>query len=206
MFRPVAFALSAVLLAAPAVAQAPRPALTQNPAQAPAGTYALDKRHASVVGKTSHFGLSNYTFRFNKLDATLQYDPQNLTRSQVTFTVDPASIDTGNESFNTELAGAGFLNAQPNGLARFVSTGLTATGPRTGRLTGNMTLNGVTKPAVFNVTFNAGGNNMRGTPTLGFSAEGVIKRSDFNVGTRLPSAVVGDDIRLIIEAEFNKAV
>lgn len=205
MLRPAALVLSAALLAAPAVAQAPRQTLSQNPAAAQAGTYALDKRHASVVGKVSHFGLSNYTFRFNRLDGSLQYDPRNLTRSRVTFTVDPASIDTGNESFNTELGGAGFLNGQPNAPARFVSTGLTATGPRTGRLTGDLTLNGVTRPAVFAVTFNAGGNNMRGTPTLGFSAEGVIKRSDYKVAERLPAAVVGDDIRLVIEAEFNKS-
>lgn len=200
-----ALLLSAVLLAAPALAQQPRqqPTITQNPAAAAAGTYALDKSHASVVAKLSHMGLSNYTLRFNRLDGTLTYDPKNLARSRVTFTVDPGSVDTGNEAFNTELGGARFLNG-PSGLARFVSTSLTATGARTGRLDGNLTLNGVTRPQSFTVVFNGGGKNFSGKNSVGFSAEGVIKRSDYRVAAGLPAAVVGDQVRLLIEAEFNQ--
>ena len=205
MLPPPAHAL-AVLLAAPALRPSD-PALAQSvkpsPAAAPAGTYALDKSHASVIAKVPHMGFSHYTLRFNRLDGSLSYNPRNLAASRVTFTVDPASIDTGNETFNTELGGAQFLNA-PSGPARFVSTGLTATGPRTGRLTGNLTLNGVTRPQTFSVTFNGGGTNFAKQPTIGFSAEGVIKRSDYRVAGQLPSAVVGDDIRLLIEAEFNR--
>ena len=206
MIRPAALLASALLLAAPAVTAQQRtaPVISQNPAAAVAGTYALDKSHASVVAKLSHMGLSNYTLRFNRLDGELQYDPRNLTRSRVSFTVDPGSVDTGNEKFNTELSGAQFLNG-PSGLARFVSTGLTATGPRTGRLTGNLTLNGVTRPQTFQVTFNGGGRNFSGKPSVGFSAEGAIKRSDYRVATRLPAAVVGDEVRLLIEAEFNQS-
>ena len=198
-----ATALAAALAFAVPAAQAQQAAVNTSPAAAPAGTYALDKNHASVVAKVPHMGFSHYTLRFNRLEGRLQYDPRVLSRSQVSFTVDPASIDTGNEKFNTELGGAQFLNAS-SGQARFVSTGLTATGPRTGRLTGNLTLNGVTKPQTFNVTFNGGGVNFEKKPTIGFSAEGVIKRSDYRVASQLPAAVVGNDIRLLIEAEFNR--
>lgn len=205
MIRPALLLASALLVSAPAVVAQQRtaPAISQSPASAAAGTYALDKSHASVVAKVSHMGLSNYTLRFNRLEGELRYDPRNLAQSQVTFTVDPGSVDTGNEKFNTELSGAQFLNG-PSGLARFVSTGLVATGPRTGRLTGNLTLNGVTRPQAFAVTFNGGGRNFGGKPTVGFSAEGTIRRSDYRVAPRLPAAVVGDEVRLLIEAEFNQ--
>lgn len=203
----LAFALSASIggvsglaLAAQAQAPAAANAFSNDPARAPAGAYVLDKRHASVTAKVSHFGFSNYTFVFRDLDATLQYDPRNLAASKITFTVDPKSIDTGLPEFDKELAGDDWLGAAP---ARFVSTGLRATGPRTGRLTGNLTLKGVTRPASFDVTFNGGGPNMRGKPTLGFTAEGVIDRTQY--GIERYAGPVGREVRLIVEAEFGKA-
>jgi len=203
--RRLALALAASsILAAPAVlaqtaAPAARSGPSQDPAAAQAGTYALDERHASVTAKVSHFGFSNYTFQFRGVDGTLVYDPRKLTASRVTFTVDPKTIDTGLAEFDKELAGDDWLGSTP---ARFVSTALHPTGPRTGRLVGDLTLKGVTRPASFNVTFNGGGANMRGTPTLGFTAEGVIDRTQFGVNKY--AGPVGKDVRLSIEAEFNK--
>jgi hypothetical protein len=123
----LAFALSAAIgglsgtsMAAQAQAPAAANAFSNDPARAPAGAYELDKRHASVTAKVSHFGFSNYTFLFRDLDATLQYDPRNLAASKITFTVDPKSIDTGLPDFDKELAGDDWLGSTP---ARFVSTG-----------------------------------------------------------------------------------
>ncbi len=191
MIRHAATALAALtLIAGPAAGQGRN--FSQNPADAPAGTYALDKRHASVTAKVSHFGFSNYTFQFRTLDATLQYDPRNLTASKVTFTVDPKSIDTGLPNFDQELASDDWIGSAP---VRFVSTRLEPTGPRTGRLHGDLTMKGVTRPAVFNLTFNGGGPSMRGAPTLGFTAEGVIKRTDFGVSRMVGS--IGEEVRLM---------
>jgi polyisoprenoid-binding protein YceI len=187
-----------VALSAPAVF-AQGAGFSQNPADAPAGAYALDKRHASVVASISHFGFSNYTFVFRDLDATLQYDARNPTASKITFSVDPKSIDTGLADFDKKLASDDWLGSAP---ARFVSTGLRASGPRTGKLTGNLTLKGVTRPATFDVTFNGGGPSFQGTPTIGFRAEGVIDRSQFGVNNMV--GPLGRDVRLVVEAEFNK--
>jgi polyisoprenoid-binding protein YceI len=199
MIRHVAVAVVSLALVAGTAASQGR-GFSQNPAEAPGGTYALDKRHASVTAKVSHFGFSGYTFQVRDLDATLQYDPRNVTASKVTFTADPKSIDTGLPNFDKELASDEWVGSTP---VRFVSTRLEPTGARTGRLHGDLTLKGVTKPAVFNITFNGGGPNFRGTPTLGFTAEGAIKRSDFGV-SRMAGAI-GEDVRLTVEAEFNKA-
>ena len=199
MIRLAAVALASLaLIAGPAAGQGR--SFSQNPADAPGGAYALDKRHASVTAKVSHFGFSGYTFQFRDMDATLTFDPRNVTASKVTFTVDPKSVDTGLANFDKELASDDWLGSTP---VRFVSTRLEPTGPRTGRLHGDLTLKGVTRPAVFNITFNGGGPNMRGTPTLGFTAEGSIKRTDFGV-TRM-AGPIGEEVRLTVEAEFNKA-
>jgi hypothetical protein len=77
------------------------------------------------------------------LDATLQYDPRNVTASKVTFTADPKSIDTGLPNFDKELASDEWVGSTP---VRFVSTRLEPTGARTGRLHGDLTLKGVTSP------------------------------------------------------------
>jgi polyisoprenoid-binding protein YceI len=89
-------------------------------------------------------------------------------------------------------------------VARFVSTGLVATGARTGRLTGNLTLNGVDAAADLPGHFQWRRAELSGKPTVGFSAEGTIKRSDYRVAAALPAAIVGDEVRLLIEAEFNQ--
>jgi polyisoprenoid-binding protein YceI len=199
MIRLAAIALASLTLIGGAAASQGR-GFSQNPADAPGGTYALDKRHASVTVKVSHFGFSGYTFQVRDLDATLQYDPRNVTASKVTFTADPKSIDTGLPNFDTELASDEWLGSSP---VRFVSTRLEPTSARTGRLHGDLTMKGVTKPAVFNITFNGGGPNFRGTPTLGFTAEGAVKRTDFGVSRM--AGPIGDEVRLTVEAEFNKA-
>ena len=77
-----------------AAVEAPLPPPNMNPTAMPAGTYKLDARHAHVTGTVRRQGISDYQFRFNKLDATFTYDPQNPEASKVEVTVDPASPRT----------------------------------------------------------------------------------------------------------------
>ena len=198
--RRFAVALALALLAAPAATGQGRNFST-DPAAAPAGEYVLDKRHASVIARVSHQGFSNYSFMFRGLEGRLDYRPKDLPASKVTFTVDPASADTGLPDFDKALGGPEWLNAAKSP-ARFVSTRLEPTGPRSGRLTGDLTLNGVTKPVTFEVAFNGGGLGLTGKPTLGFSARGTIKRSEFGV-SRLPG-IPGETVTVLVEAEFDK--
>ena len=190
--------LALLLAASPALAQGRN--FSPDPAAAPAGTYTLDSRHSSVTARVSHFGFANYTLVFRGLDGTLVYDPKAPTRSRVSFTVDPKSVDSGIADFDRQLASDNWLGRAP---ARFVSTGLKATGPRTGRLTGDLTLKGVTRPVAFDVTFNGGGPNLAGKPTIGFTAHGVIDRTEFGV-IRM-AGPIGEQVRLVVEAEFNRS-
>lgn len=207
MFRPYAYAaLAATLLAAPAALAAPGVSSTK-PADLPAGRYVLDKTHASVVGKIKHMGFSNYQFRFTKVDAEFTYDPKAPQDAKIKVTVDPASIDTGSDEFglkfNKELAGDGWLEANKFPTATFVSTKVEPGAGQTGKVYGDFTLHGVTKPIVLDVTFNGVGSGfVPGSVKTGFSATTTIKRSDFGVSKYVP--LVGDDVALSIEVEFDK--
>lgn len=201
-------ALAVSLLASTAPLAAPGVTSTK-PADLPAGHYVLDKTHASVVGKIKHMGFSNYQFRFTKVDASFDYDPKAPQAAKISVTIDPASIDTATGAdefglkFNKELAGDGWLEANKFPTATFVSTKVEPGAGQTGKVYGDLTLHGVTKPVVLDVTFNGVGSSFApGSVKTGFSAVTQIKRSEFGVSKYVP--LVGDDVTLSIEVEFDK--
>lgn len=204
MFRPLASATLAVaLFTAPAALAAPGVSSVK-PADLPAGHYVLDKSHASLTAKVKHMGFSDYTLRFTKLSADFQYDPKAPEAAKLNVTVDPASLDTPNGAvFNKELIGDGWLEAAKYPTITFVSSSINVGDGQRGTVTGDLTFHGVTKPVTLDVVFNGVGSGMIPLTTrAGFSATTTIKRSEFGVA-RYPS-IVGDDVALIIEAEFEK--
>lgn len=197
---------------APATAAVPA---TAPKSDAPAGEYALDKTHASVVFRVSHLGLSNYTARFTGLDGKLTFDPAAPERMSVRATIDPKSIETDfplpEPDFDGELAGPNWLDAGKHPAITFVSTRVEPTGPATARVTGDLTMRGVTKPVVLEATFNGGYAGMDMDPAgsrIGFSAKGALKRSDFGVSYGIPAPGttmgVSDNVDVLIEAEFTR--
>src|SRR5262249_10331445 len=142
------------------------------------GTYKLDRTHASIVWKVGHLGLSYYTARFNTLDAELTYDPADPTKSTLSATVDPASLSTGfpmsvrNEDFDQALRGDKWFDVAKYPNITFRSTKIEKTSEKTGKITGDLTLHGVTKPVTFDVKLNGAYETdpMAKVPALGFSA------------------------------------
>jgi polyisoprenoid-binding protein YceI len=176
-------------------------------AQVPAATYKLDPTHASVTWKVMHMGLANYTARFTKIDATIEYDPANKAQSKVSVTIDPTSLKTDypfpeKTDFDTKLSmGEDWLNAGEHKTITFTSTAVEMTGEKTGKVTGDLTFLGVTKPVVLDVVLNGEIEHpMTKKPALGFSASGTLKRSDFGMTKFVP--MVADDVHLVIETEF----
>ena len=201
MKRTLIAALSATSLAACALAG------EQTFEEAASGTYKLEKTHASLTWRISHNGLSNYTARFTEFDAEISFDPDNPIASSVSATINPLSVETDHpterEKWNGEIATDDrFLNGDEFPEITFVSTGVEATGEFTGIVTGDLTLLGVTVPVALETTYNGTGNApWFGTRDLiGFSARGVLKRSDFGMTALLPN--IGDEVEVIIEAEF----
>lgn len=199
MLRSVFFALAISLTCTGAAGADPT---SRDPAKAPAGSYVLDKRHASLIVKVPHLGgFSRYTMRFNVLDGSFAYDPANWQATKVTITVDPKSIDTEDSVFNHTVAG--YFEPDKYPVIQFDSTALSSDAEGHGQLTGDLTLHGVTKPVTLDVEFNGVGPGLLGAGTrMGFSGTGKIKRSEFGVTGGRPWA--GDMVDLIFEVEFVK--
>ena len=211
MRRHALAAASAMLLVAASAGFAiSQPKMTMPPpvtdaAQVPAGHYTVDVHHATLTVTVRHMGLAHSTFRLDKVDAGFDYDPAKPDASKVTATIDANSFDQGDAAISTQFAKE-FLDAPNHPQVTFASTSLHRTDATHGVLNGNLTLGGVTKPVALNVTFDgfrpAGG---MGPARAGFSATGVIKRSDFGIGAQMPPAAIADDINVILEIEFTKA-
>jgi polyisoprenoid-binding protein YceI len=196
--RPASLAFTALLLAAqPGLALTAEPSL--DPAQAPAGHYVLDPRHASVTARVLHMGLSHFTMRLDHVEASYDYDPAQPTASKIAVTIDAHSLDVGDPGVSKQFAGE-FLDADQHPQITFNSTAIQSTGPGHGVMNGDLTFRGVTKPVALDVIYNGTESGMIGGRRMGFSATAVIKRSDF--GSSAWQGAVGDDVQLVIEAEF----
>jgi polyisoprenoid-binding protein YceI len=204
--------LTALLITATANS-ADKPAAIPAPSNAPipAGAYTIDKAHASLLFRVNHLSFSHWTARFTRFDAQLQYDPTNPAKSSLKVTVDPKSISSDNapEGFMATLAGPEWLDAGKYPQMTYRSTKVERVGKNGLRVSGELTLHGVTKPVTLNATYNGGyaGHTYDPHARIGFSAKGTLKRSDFGVvyGIPDPGTTMGvfDDVDVIVEAEFS---
>jgi len=177
-------------------------AASQNVADLPDGHYVLDKKHASVIAKVLHMEVSYYTVRFDSFDASFDYDPARPQASHVEATVDATSLDVGAD-YGQKFA-EDFLEASKFPTIRFVSTDVQPGAGAEGTMTGNLTFLGVTHPVTFDVTFVGVGRELLNPlgHAAGFSAIAKIKRSDF--GSTYLDNVVGDEVTIEIEGEFDR--
>jgi polyisoprenoid-binding protein YceI len=198
------------LLLAVAVSTLSAPAFAQGAAQAPAATYVSDKPHTSITWKGLHNGLSWYSARFTNFEISVDFNPADVSKSKVTATIDPKSIETdyartrpsGNTTdFNGELAtGERFLNGNKFPQITFASTAITKTGDNSGKMTGSLTFLGVTKPVTLDVAYVGNRNDPRlQKHKVGFAVTGSFKRSDFGMPVGGP---LGDEIKVEIHSEL----
>jgi len=200
--------LAAMLVFAPLAA----PALAAPAFDIPSGNYVNDPAHTSVTFKISHFGLSNYTARMASADAAVTLDAGNPEKSSVKVSIDANSVRTdfpfpATEDFDKKIGSdANFLNGAAFPQISFVSKSIKITGPKTALITGDLTLRGITKPVTLDADLNGTlvSHPFRKVPMFGISATGKIRRGDF--GMTAYSAFLGDEVSIIIEAEFAPAV
>lgn len=168
---------------------------------APAGEYVVEKSHASILFKVNHMGFADYTMRFNDFDATINLNPTAPEKSTVSATIKPASLDSNNPKLTEHTAGTDFFNVAKYPTITFTSTKIEKTDANHGKIYGDMTMLGVTKPVVLDATFNAGGqHSFFKKYDIGFNATTTIKRSDF--GMSFGIGMVGDNVDVEINAEF----
>ncbi|WP_409564392.1 YceI family protein [Methylobacterium sp. J-076] len=203
--RTTALALAALLLNATAGFAQEKPAdPTQDPTQVKAGRYMLDSDHGKITWSVGHLGYSTYYGQFTGVTATLDLDPKAPTKSHLSVSVPLSGAVAGNARLEQQLAGPDFFDAGKFPTATFTATGVEQTSPTTARITGDLTLRGVTKPVSVDATFNqAGTNPIDRRYTVGFDGRAVVKRSDFGVSAYLP--LLGDEVSLRIEGEFKES-
>ena len=211
----IALAASAAVLALTAAAPAlfaqgaPQLPGVQDPSRVTAGTYAADPGHSLIAFEVNHFGFNDYFGLFGDIAGTLVLDPANIAAAKVDVTIPVANVTTASKGLTDHLLRAGKDGGKPDFFgpapapARFVSTSVERTGDMTATITGNLTLNGVTKPVTFEAEFTGAGNNpFNKKATIGFEAETSIKRSDFGVNYGIP--MVSDEVELDISVAFEK--
>lgn len=167
-----------------------------------AETYTLDPFHTNLYWKANHFGFSNPSGKFATVTGNVTLDETAPDKSSVDVTVNTGSVVTGIDLFNEHLRADKFFNSEKFPTATFKSTKVEPTGKETAKVTGDLTLLGVTKPVTLDVTLNKIGENpINKLKTAGFTATGVVKRSDFGITYAAPG--VSDDVQLTIDAEAN---
>jgi polyisoprenoid-binding protein YceI len=197
-------------LAAPLVAQqAATPPGSRNAALVTAGTYSVDPNHTLIAWEVDHLGFTPYFGLFGSSTGTLVLDPANPAAARVDITIPVARVLTANPALTAHLLRApkqaggkpDFFGPAPAD-ARFVSTAVKASGERA-EVTGNLTLNGVTRPVTLQVSFyGAGKGGGDGKENVGFEATGTIRRSAFGLDFIVP--MVSDEVKLKIAAGFVK--
>lgn len=173
-------------------------------AQAAPVAYKLDPSHMSVAFIVNHLGFSNVIGRFNTAAGEVSFDKDAVQNSALKVTIDAASVDTAHAKRDEHLRSPDFFNAKEFPQITFKSTKIEKTGDKTGKLHGDLTMLGTTKPVVLDVTFNKDGVSAASKlETVGFSARGTVKRTDFGMKYGAPN--IGDEIQLLIEAEAVKS-
>ncbi len=167
------------------------------------GNYTVDKTHTRVLFKVNHLGLSTYVGRFNDFDATLEFDPDNILASRLEATIDTRSLDLNDEKLEYRLAGPSWLDSDKYPEAVFTTISVTPLKDSKIKFIGSLTLKGKSQPVEMIVTFNGGSDNLlSGHYTIGFSATGSFKRTDFGISRY--TSVVGDTIELEVHTEFQR--
>lgn len=189
MIRRIALTAALALAAAPAFAT----------------TYTLDPGHTQVVFSWNHFGFSNPTAQFGKVDGTLDFDQADPTKASVKVTIPLASVNSNVPKLDEHLQKDEFFDSAKFPTATFKSTKVEKGGaPDQLKVTGDLTLHGVTKPVTLDVTVNKVAEHpMRKAPAAGFEATTTIKRSEFGIAKYVPA--VSDDIKIHITSEAIEA-
>lgn len=179
------------------------PAMAQD-APRPEGTYVFDPGHSQIVFHYDHMGFSTSYGFVNGVTGEVTLDPSDPSKSAVTASFPLSAIRTVSPALDKDLFSDQFLDgAAPDTQVTFMSTQVQMDGDNEARVTGDLTLNGVTKPVVLEVDLNKSATNpITGKPAVGFAIEGKIRRSDFGLGAFIPA--VSDEVEIEISIEASK--
>ena len=163
-------------------------------------SYDLDPAHTNVVASWNHLGFSHPVMHFGDAEGTLVYDAEDVGASSVTVTLPLSGMDGHVDAFNEHLRSAELFDAAKYPEITFTSTRVEAAGGDRLKITGDLTIKGITRPVVLDATLNGRGEHpMAGREAIGFDATTTVKRSEFGLGYAVPA--VSDEVVLRITTE-----
>lgn len=165
--------------------------------------YHADLAHTQILFAVNHMGKSTMHGTFKSFTVDLKFDPKAPAKTSVSAVIDASSVDTGFGPRDTHLKSPDFFDVAKFPNLTFKSTKVDVTGADTAKVTGDLTMLGVTKPVTFDAKLSGQGPGMMGATVYGFSLSGTLKRSDWGMTKFTPA--LGDDVAFIIESEVNNA-
>ncbi|MEV8468602.1 YceI family protein [Fluviibacterium sp. DFM31] len=172
-------------------------------AQAEMARYSVDPEHVVVAFLVKHMGYANVLGRFTEVSGGFEFDPVSTELSAVEVTVEAASLQSDDPARDGHVRSKDFLAAEAHPTFTFTAQGGTAITETTGTVDGTLTLRGVSQPLTLDVTLNQIAVYPFGhrKQTVGISARGMVKRSEFGMDYGIANGLVADEVYLIIEAE-----
>ncbi|MFY9238322.1 MAG: YceI family protein [Roseovarius sp.] len=178
--------------------------LAATSAQAAPEKFTLDASHSQVLFSYDHLGFSTTFNMFSGFEGEIMFDQEDPANSSVNVSIPVMSLFTGWEARFNHFMGDDFFAAAEGDMITFTSTEISVTGEDEALITGDLTINGVTKSVVLEAELNkVGMHPMAGKEWVGFDAETKILRSDFGLGNFAPN--VSDELEVEISIEAQKA-
>ncbi|QHT71716.1 YceI family protein [Rhodocytophaga rosea] len=162
-----------------------------------------DDPHSQLGFTITHLGIADVSGTFNDFDVTITSSTPDFSDAVVELSAKVASLDTRVEQRNNHLKSPDFFDAEKYPTLTFKSTSIKKAGKNQYKLSGNLTMHGITKPVTMDFLYKGTIENpMSKKQTAGFQVTGTIKRSDFTIGPSFPEAVISDEVRIKADGEF----
>jgi len=162
-----------------------------------------DPNHSKLNFSTIHLGIADVEGLFNKFDVTIEASKEDFSDAVFTLTVDMASVDTEVEMRDNHLKSADFFDVETYPQMTFRSTSIQETEKNKYKLTGDLTLHGITKPVTMDLWYRGTLDNGPDKPKVsGFQLTGAISRSEFNIGPKFSETVISDEVKIKADGEF----
>lgn len=170
-----------------------------------AQTWKSDSDHSRLSFITTHMLISDVSGIFKSFEATVQASKEDFSDAVFELVVDVKSINTENEKRDNHLRSADFFEVEKYPTLNFKSTKLEKTGGNMFKMSGNLTMHGITHPVIMDLQYRGTivNPNTKKT-TAGFQVMGKVKRSDFNIGPKFNNNIISDEVMIKADGEFQK--
>lgn len=169
-------------------------------------TWKNDKMHSKLKFTVTHLLVSDVDGLFKNFDVAITTTKTDFSDAAFELSADAASINTEVEMRDNDLKSANFFDVATYPKITFKSTSIKPNGQNKYKLAGNLTMHGVTKSVTMDLWYRGSTENpMNKKPNAGFKLTGTLKRSDFNIGSKTPSAMVSDEVEIKADGEFAQA-